>query len=167
MLACDHEGVHPDILILGKAISGGMLPVSCVLADDEIMLTIKPGEHGSTYGGNPIAAKVSMAALDVIQEEELAENAEKMGKIFRKRMKSIDSELIDIVRGKGLLNAVVIQSVNGISAWDVCVALKNNGLLAKPTHEHIIRFTPPLIINEEQINTALDVIEKTFAGLNV
>ncbi len=167
MLACDHEGVHPDILILGKAISGGMLPVSCVLADDEIMLTIKPGEHGSTYGGNPIAAKVSMAALDVIQEEELAENAEKMGKIFRKRMKSIDSELIDIVRGKGLLNAVVIQSVNGISAWDVCVALKNNGLLAKPTHEHIIRFTPPLIINEEQINTALDVIEKTIAGLNV
>lgn len=167
MLACDHEGVHPDILILGKAISGGMLPVSCVLADDEIMLTIKPGEHGSTYGGNPIAAKVAMAALDVIQEEELAENAERMGKIFRKRMKSIDSELIDIVRGKGLLNAVVIQSVNGISAWDVCVALKNNGLLAKPTHEHIIRFTPPLIINEEQINTALDVIEKTFAGLNV
>lgn len=167
MLACDHEGVHPDILILGKAISGGMLPVSCVLADDEIMLTIKPGEHGSTYGGNPIAAKVSMAALDVIQEEELAENAEKMGKIFRKRMKFIDSKLIDIVRGKGLLNAVVIQSVNGISAWDVCVALKNNGLLAKPTHEHIIRFTPPLIINEEQINTALDVIEKTFAGLNV
>ena len=167
MLACDYEGVHPDILILGKAISGGMLPVSCVLADDEIMLTIKQGEHGSTYGGNPIAAKVSMAALDVIQEEELAENAEKMGKIFRKRMKFIDSKLIDIVRGKGLLNAVVIQSVNGISAWDVCVALKNNGLLAKPTHEHIIRFTPPLIINEEQINTALDVIEKTFAGLNV
>jgi ornithine--oxo-acid transaminase len=166
MLACDHEDVRPDILILGKAISGGMLPVSCVLADNEIMLTIKPGEHGSTYGGNPIAAKVAMAALDVIQEEELAENAEKMGKIFRKRMKSIDSELIEIVRGKGLLNAVVIKSVNGISAWDVCVALKNNGLLAKPTHEHIIRFTPPLIINEEQINEALDIIEKTFAELN-
>jgi len=166
MLACDHEDVRPDILILGKAISGGMLPVSCVLADNEIMLTIKPGEHGSTYGGNPIAAKVAIAALDVIQEEELAENAEKMGKIFRKRMKSIDSELIEIVRGKGLLNAVVIKSVNGISAWDVCVALKNNGLLAKPTHEHIIRFTPPLIINEEQINEALDIIEKTFAELN-
>ncbi len=167
MLACDHENVRPDILILGKAISGGMLPVSCVLADDEIMLTIKPGEHGSTYGGNPIAAKVAIAALDVIQEEELAENAERMGKIFRKRMKSIDSELIDIVRGKGLLNAVAIKSVNGISAWDVCVALKNNGLLAKPTHEHIIRFTPPLIISEEQINEALDIIEKTFAKLSV
>lgn len=167
MLACDHEDVRPDILILGKAISGGMLPVSCVLADNEIMLTIKPGEHGSTYGGNPIAAKVAIAALDVIQEEKLAENAEKMGKIFRKRMKSIDSELIEIVRGKGLLNAVVIKPVNGISAWDVCVALKNNGLLAKPTHEHIIRFTPPLIINEEQINEAIDIIEKTFADFNV
>lgn len=167
MLACDHEGVRPDILILGKAISGGMLPVSCVLADNEIMLTIKPGEHGSTYGGNPIAAKVAIAALDVIREEELAENAEKMGKIFRKRMKSIDSELIDIVRGKGLLNAVAIKPVNGISAWDVCLALKDNGLLAKPTHEHIIRFTPPLIINEEQINEALDIIEKTFAGFSV
>jgi len=166
MLACDHEDVRPDILILGKAISGGMLPVSCVLADDEIMLTVKPGEHGSTYGGNPIAAKVAIAALDVIQTEKLAENAEKMGKIFRKRMKSIDSELIDIVRGKGLLNAVAIKPVNGISAWDVCVALKNNGLLAKPTHEHIIRFTPPLIINEVQINEALDIIEKTFAELN-
>ncbi|HNX56267.1 MAG TPA: ornithine--oxo-acid transaminase [Prolixibacteraceae bacterium] len=166
MLACDHEDVRPDILILGKAISGGMLPVSCVLADDEIMLTVKPGEHGSTYGGNPIAAKVAIAALDVIQDEKLAENAEKMGKIFRKRMKSIDSELIDIVRGKGLLNAVAIKPVNGISAWDVCVALKNNGLLAKPTHEHIIRFTPPLIINEVQINEALDIIEKTFAELN-
>jgi ornithine--oxo-acid transaminase len=166
MLACDHEDVRPDILILGKAISGGMLPVSCVLADDEIMLTVKPGEHGSTYGGNPIAAKVAIAALDVIQDEKLAENAEKMGKIFRKRMKSIDSELIDIVRGKGLLNAVAIKPVNGISAWDVCVALKNNGLLAKPTHEHIIRFTPPLIINEEQIKEALDIIEKTFAELN-
>jgi ornithine--oxo-acid transaminase len=167
MLACDHEGVRPDILILGKAISGGMLPVSCVLADNEIMLTIKPGEHGSTYGGNPIAAKVAIAALDVIREEELAENAEKMGKIFRKRMKSIDSELIDIVRGKGLLNAVAIKPVNGISAWDVCLALKDNGLLAKPTHEHIIRFTPPLIINEEQINEALDIIENTFAGFSI
>ena len=167
MLACDHESVRPDILILGKAISGGMLPVSCVLADDEIMLTIKPGEHGSTYGGNPVAAKVAMAALDVIQEEKLAENAEKMGKIFRKRMKSIDSGLIDIVRGKGLLNAVAIKPVNGVSAWDVCIALKDNGLLAKPTHEHIIRFTPPLIISEEQINEALDIIEKTFAELSV
>jgi len=166
MLACDHEDVRPDILILGKAISGGMLPVSCVLADNEIMLTIKPGEHGSTYGGNPIAAKVAIAALDVIKDENLAENAEKMGKIFRKRLKSIDSDLIEIVRGKGLLNAVVINSVNGITAWDVCIALKNNGLLAKPTHEHIIRFTPPLIINEVQLTDALDIIEKTFAELS-
>ncbi len=167
MLACDHEDVRPDILVLGKAISGGMLPVSCVLANDEIMLTIKPGEHGSTYGGNPIAARVAIAALDVIRDEKLAENAEKMGKIFRKRLKSIDSDLIEIVRGKGLLNAVVIKSVNDISAWDVCIALKNNGLLAKPTHEHIIRFTPPLIINEEQLNEALDIIEKTFIELGV
>lgn len=166
MLACDHEDVRPDILVLGKAISGGMFPVSCVLADNEIMLTIKPGEHGSTYGGNPIAAKVAIAALNVIKEENLAENAEKMGKIFRKRLKSIDSDLIEIVRGKGLLNAVVINSVNGITAWDVCIALKNNGLLAKPTHEHIIRFTPPLIINEEQLMDALDIIEKTFAELS-
>ncbi|MDP2339262.1 MAG: ornithine--oxo-acid transaminase [Bacteroidota bacterium] len=167
MLACDHEDVRPDILVLGKAISGGMLPVSCVLADDEIMLTILPGEHGSTYGGNPIAAKVAIAALEVIREENLVDNSEKMGKIFRKRLKSIDSDLIEIVRGKGLLNAVVIKPVNGITAWDVCLALKNNGLLAKPTHEHIIRFTPPLIINEDQLMNALDIIEKTFAELNV
>jgi ornithine--oxo-acid transaminase len=167
MLACDHENVRPDILVLGKAISGGMLPVSCVLADDEIMLTIKPGEHGSTYGGNPLAAKVAVAAMEVIREENLVENSEKMGKIFRKRLKSIDSELIELVRGKGLLNAVVIKPVNGITAWDVCIALKNNGLLAKPTHEHIIRFTPPLIINEEQLHEALDIIEKTFAELGV
>ncbi len=167
MLACDHEDVRPDILVLGKAISGGMLPVSCVLADNEIMLTIKPGEHGSTYGGNPLAAKVAIAAMEVIREENLAENAERLGKIFRKRLKSIDSELIEIVRGKGLLNAVVINSVNGISAWDVCIALKNNGLLAKPTHEHIIRFTPPLVITEEQLNEALDIIEKTFSDLGV
>ncbi|MGE5448311.1 MAG: ornithine--oxo-acid transaminase [Bacteroidales bacterium] len=165
MLACDHEDVKPDILILGKAISGGMLPVSCVLANDEIMLTIKPGEHGSTYGGNPIAAKVAIAAMEVIREENLAENAERLGKIFRKRLKAIDSELIEIVRGKGLLNAVVIKQVNGKSAWDVCIALKNNGLLAKPTHEHIIRFTPPLIITEDQLNEAISIIEKTFEQL--
>jgi ornithine--oxo-acid transaminase len=167
MLACDHEKVRPDILILGKAISGGMLPVSCVLADNEIMLTIKPGEHGSTYGGNPLAAKVAMAALDVIRDEKLAENAEKMGEIFRNRLRNLRSKLIETVRGKGLLNAVVIRQTNGISAWDVCVALKNNGLLAKPTHEHIIRFTPPLIINEEQLNQALAIIEKTFAEFGV
>ncbi|MDP2891225.1 MAG: ornithine--oxo-acid transaminase [Bacteroidota bacterium] len=167
MLACDHEDVRPDILILGKAISGGMFPVSCVLADDEIMLTIKPGEHGSTYGGNPIAAKVAIAAMEVIREENLAENAERLGKIFRKKLKSIDSELIEIVRGKGLLNAVVIKPVNGKSAWDVCVALKNNGLLAKPTHEHIIRFTPPLVITEEQLMEAIGIIEKTFAEIGI
>ena len=165
MLACDHENVRPDILILGKAISGGMLPVSCVLADNEIMLTIKPGEHGSTYGGNPIAAKVAIAAMEVIREENLAENSERMGKIFRKKLKAIDSELIEIVRGKGLLNAVVIKPVNGKSAWDVCLALKDNGLLAKPTHEHIIRFTPPLVITEEQLEQAIGIIEKTFAQL--
>jgi ornithine--oxo-acid transaminase len=167
MLACDHEGVRPDILVLGKAISGGMLPVSCVLADDEIMLTIKPGEHGSTYGGNPIAAKVAIAAMEVIREEKLAENAERLGEIFRKKLKAIDSELIEIVRGKGLLNAVAIKPVNGITAWNVCMALKNNGLLAKPTHEHIIRFTPPLVITEEQLSEALAIIEKTFAEFGV
>lgn len=167
MLACDHEEVRPDILILGKAISGGMLPVSCVLADDEIMLTIKPGEHGSTYGGNPVAAKVAIAAMEVLREENLADNAERLGKIFRKRLKAIDSELIEVVRGKGLLNAVVIKPVNGKSAWDVCVALKNNGLLAKPTHEHIIRFTPPLVITEEQLTEAIEIIEKTFEELGV
>lgn len=166
MLACDHEGVRPDILILGKAISGGMLPVSCVLADDEIMLTIKPGEHGSTYGGNPVAAKVAIAALEVLREEKLAENAEEMGKLFRKRLNSLDSELIEIVRGKGLLNAVAIKSTSDISAWDICIALKNNGLLAKPTHEHIIRFTPPLVITETQLSEALDIIEKTFKELD-
>jgi ornithine--oxo-acid transaminase len=167
MLACDHEDVRPDILILGKAISGGMFPVSCVLADDEIMLTIKPGEHGSTYGGNPIAAKVAIAAMEVIREENLADNAERLGKIFRKKLKSIDSELIEIVRGKGLLNAVVIKPVNGKSAWDVCVAMKNNGLLAKPTHGHIIRFTPPLVITEEQLLEAIGIIEKTFAEIGI
>ncbi len=165
MLACDHENVRPDILVLGKAVSGGMYPVSCVLADDEIMLTIKPGEHGSTYGGNPIAAKVAMAALDVLQEENLVENSAKMGELFRSEMKSIQSEMIEIVRGKGLLNAVVIKPTNGKTAWDVCLALKENGLIAKPTHEHIIRFTPPLIITEDQIMEAIGIIQKTFSEL--
>ena len=162
MLACDHEGVRPDILILGKAISGGLMPVSCVLADDEIMLTIKPGEHGSTYGGNPIAAKVSMAALQVIKDEKLEENAERLGKIFRERMKAIKSDMVEIVRGKGLLNAVVRTPKNGKTAWDVCLKLRDNGLLAKPTHEHIIRFAPPLVINEEQLIEAIGIIEKTL-----
>ena len=162
MLACDHEGVRPDILILGKAISGGLMPVSCVLADDEIMMTIKPGEHGSTYGGNPIAAKVSMAALQVIKDEKLEENAERLGKIFRERMKAIKSDMVELVRGKGLLNAVVITPKNGKTAWDVCLKLRDNGLLAKPTHEHIIRFAPPLVINEEQLIEAIGIIEKTL-----
>ena len=157
MLACDHEGVRPDVLILGKAISGGLMPVSCVLADDEIMLTIKPGEHGSTYGGNPIAAKVSMAALQVIKDEKLEENAERLGKIFRERMKAIKSDMVELVRGKGLLNAVVIAPKNGKTAWDVCLKLRDNGLLAKPTHEHIIRFAPPLVINEEQLLEAIGI----------
>ncbi|KJF43320.1 ornithine--oxo-acid transaminase [Draconibacterium sediminis] len=167
MLACDHENVRPDILVLGKALSGGIYPVSCVLADDEIMLTIKPGEHGSTYGGNPIAGKVAMAALDVIQDEKLVENAERLGKIFREEMLSIDSPLIEIVRGKGLLNAVAIKPTNGKTAWDVCLALKENGLIAKPTHEHIIRFTPPLVITEEQLMEAIEIIKTTLKEFEV
>lgn len=162
MLACDHENVHPDILVLGKALSGGVYPVSCVLADDEVMLTIKPGEHGSTYGGNPIAAKVAMEALDVLQEEKMADNAQRLGEIFRKEMRSIQSEMIEIVRGKGLLNAVAIKPTQGRTAWDVCLAMKENGLIAKPTHENIIRFTPPLVINEEQMMEAIGIIKKTF-----
>lgn len=162
LLACDHEGVRPDILILGKALSGGVFPVSAVLADDEIMLTIKPGEHGSTFGGNPIAGKVAIAALEVVKNEKLAENSEKLGVIFRDEMKSIKSEMIGLVRGKGLLNAVVVTPKNGKTAWDVCVALKENGLLAKPTHEHIIRFAPPLVINEKQLREAIAIIKKTF-----
>ena len=162
MLACDHENVRPDILVLGKALSGGMYPVSCVLADDEIMLTIKPGEHGSTYGGNPLAGKIAIAALNVIQEENLTENSERLGEIFRKEMKAINSKMIETVRGKGLLNAVAIKPVKGKSAWDVCLGMKENGLIAKPTHEHIIRFTPPLIITEEQLMEAIGIIKKTF-----
>ncbi len=161
-LCCDHEGVRPDILILGKALSGGVMPISAVLADDEIMLTIKPGEHGSTFGGNPLACKVAIAALQVLEEEKLAENAERLGKIFRDEISKIQSPLIEIVRGKGLLNAVVIKPHKGKEAWDVCVALKENGLLAKPTHQHIIRFAPPLVINEAQIREAIDIIGKTI-----
>lgn len=162
MLACDHEGVRPDILILGKALSGGVYPVSAVLADDDIMLCIKPGEHGSTFGGNPIAAKVGIAALQVIKEEKLAENAARLGELFRSELRKIKSEMIELVRGKGLLNAVVIRPKNGKTAWDVCLALRDNGLLAKPTHEHIIRFAPPLVINEEQIREAVSIIAKTM-----
>jgi ornithine--oxo-acid transaminase len=163
MLACDYELVRPDILILGKALSGGMLPVSCVLADDEIMLTIKPGEHGSTYGGNPLAASVSLAAMEVLIEEKLAENSTKMGEMFRTEMSAMKSPIIEEVRGKGLLNAIQIRPSKGKKAWDVCMAMKDNGILAKPTHEHTIRFTPPLIITEQQMKEAIDSIKKSFA----
>lgn len=162
MLACDHEGVRPDILILGKAISGGIMPVSAVLADDEIMLCIKPGEHGSTFGGNPVACKVAIAALTVIKEEKLEENAEKMGKIFREEMRSIKSDMIELVRGKGLLNAIVIRNKPGKTAWDVCLAMADKGVLAKPTHGNIIRFAPPLVINEEQLKDAISKIKEAF-----
>ena len=162
MLACDHENVRPDILVLGKAISGGTCPVSCVLADDEIMLTIKPGEHGSTYGGNPIAAKVGIAALSVLKDEHLAENSERLGKIFRDELNAFQHPMKKLVRGKGLLNAVIIEPHKGKSAWDFCLALKENGMLAKPTHEHIIRFAPPLVITEAQIRECIDIIKKTF-----
>ena len=162
LLACDHEEVRPDILILGKALSGGVYPVSVVLADDDIMLCIKPGEHGSTYGGNPVAAKVAIAALEVLKEENLAERAEELGKKFRAELRKIDSPMVELVRGKGLLNAIVIKPTNGKTAWDVCVALKENGLLAKPTHEHIIRFAPPLVITEEQLMECVDIISRTI-----
>lgn len=162
MLACDHENVHADILILGKAISGGVMPVSVVLANDDIMLCIKPGEHGSTFGGNPVASKVAVAALEVIKDENLAENAERLGKIFREELEKIDSERIELVRGKGLLNAIIIKPMAGKTAWDVCIALRDNGLLAKPTHDHIIRFAPPLVINEDQIMEAIEIIKKTI-----
>ena len=162
MLACDHEGVRPDVLILGKALGGGVFPVSAVLADDDIMLCIKPGEHGSTFGGNPIAAKVSIAALQVIKDEKLTENAEALGEVFRNRMKEIKSDMVELVRGKGLLNAVVIKPKNGKEAWDVCLKMRDNGVLAKPTHGHIIRFAPPLTITKEELLQACDIIEKSI-----
>ncbi|MFZ1291583.1 MAG: ornithine--oxo-acid transaminase [Melioribacteraceae bacterium] len=163
LLACDHENVRPDILILGKALSGGVMPVSAVLADDEIMLVIKPGEHGSTFGGNPLACKIAVTALEVVKEEKLAENAEKLGKIFREELANIHSDMIELIRGKGLLNAIIIKPKNGKEAWDVCLKMKENGLLAKPTHQHIIRFAPPLVITEEQILEAVGIIKKSLA----
>jgi ornithine--oxo-acid transaminase len=159
LLACDHENVRPDILILGKALSGGSMPVSAVLCDDEIMLTIKPGEHGSTFGGNPIAARVAIAALEVVKDENLAEKAEYLGKIFREELGKVKSEMIELVRGKGLLNAIVIRPKNGFEAWDVCVKMKEMGLLAKPTHGNIIRFAPPLVISESQLREAIEIIK--------
>jgi len=162
MLACDHENVRPDMVILGKALSGGLYPISAVLADDEIMLTIKPGQHGSTFGGNPLAAKIAVTSLQVLQDEHLAENAANMGKLFRSEMKKIRSDMIELVRGKGLLNAIVIRPRGGKEAWDVCLAMMENGILAKPTHQHIIRFAPPLVITEEQMRDALERITRSI-----
>jgi len=162
LLACDHEGVRPDILILGKALSGGVMPISAVLADDEIMLTILPGEHGSTFGGSALAGKVAIAALEVIKKENLAENADRLGKIFREELKNIKSDMIELVRGKGLLNAVVIRPKGDKTAWDVCLAMMEKGLIAKPTHTHIIRFAPPLVITENQIREAISLIKEAF-----
>lgn len=166
MLACDHENARPDILILGKALSGGILPVSAVFADNEIMMTIKPGEHGSTYGGNPLACKVAMAAMQVVLDEKLSENAERLGAILREELSNIKSDRVTLVRGKGLLNAIVIQERNGFDAWDVCMLLKDNGLLAKPTHGDIIRFAPPLVITEEQLRECAAIIRRTIEGLD-
>jgi ornithine--oxo-acid transaminase len=162
LLACDHENVRPDMLILGKALSGGVYPVSAVLADDEIMLCIKPGQHGSTFGGNPLASRVAITALEVIRDEKLAENAQRLGEIFRTELRSIKTDMIELVRGKGLLNAVAVRPKGGKTAWDVCVKMAENGLLAKPTHEHIIRFAPPLVITEEQVHEAVDIIRKSI-----
>jgi ornithine--oxo-acid transaminase len=167
LLACDYENVHPDVLILGKALSGGTIPVSAVLANDEIMLCIKPGEHGSTYGGNPLACKVGIAALSVLKEEQLSENSERLGKILLNELKKIqaeNSELIKIVRGKGLFCAMVIKERNGKTAWDVCIELMKNGLLAKPTHGDTIRFAPPLIITEEQLMECVAIVRKVVKG---
>lgn len=165
LLAVDHEQVKPDILILGKAISGGVYPVSAVLADDAVMNVIQPGQHGSTFGGNPVACAVAMAALNVVKDENLAENAEKLGNLFRSKLNDYirNSDLVKLVRGKGLLNAIVINdSEEGSTAWEICLRLKENGLLAKPTHGNIIRFAPPLVMNEEQLLDCVDIITRTL-----
>lgn len=163
MLACDHEDVHPDILILGKALSGGVMPVSVVLADDEIMLTIKPGEHGSTYGGNPLACKVSIAALQVLKDEHMAENAAAQGEYLREKLRGLNHPNIALVRGKGLLNAIVIKHDKKDAAYDLCLKMMENGLLAKPTHGDKIRFAPPLVITKEQIDECVAIIERSLA----
>ncbi len=162
LICCEHDNVRPDILILGKALSGGVLPVSACLADDEVMLTIKPGEHGSTFGGFPLAAKVAVAALEVVKDEKLSEKAEALGKIFRDEMAKFDSPFIELVRGRGLLNAIVIKPHNGKEAWDICVKMAENGVLAKPTHQHIIRFAPPLVITEQELREAIEIIKKSI-----
>jgi ornithine--oxo-acid transaminase len=165
MLACDHENVRPDILMLGKALSGGVLPVSAVLADDPIMLNIHPGEHGSTYGGNPLACAVAITALTVLKEEHMTENAAAMGELLREGLSNIKSPYIKTVRGKGLLNAIVIEHTDPEASWEVCLKLKENGLLAKPTHGDNIRFAPPLVINKEQIAECVDIIERSLAAI--
>ncbi len=166
MLACDHENVRPDILILGKALSGGMLPVSAVLADDEIMLTIKPGEHGSTYGGNPLACKVAMVALQILKDENMAENASALGELLRAELAALQSKHISIIRGKGLLNAIIIKHANPNAAWDLCMQMKENGLLAKPTHGDRIRFAPPLVITKKQIVECVEIIGESLSILD-
>lgn len=166
MLACDAENVRPDVLILGKALSGGVLPVSAVLADDEIMLTINPGEHGSTYGGNPLGCKVAIAALNVLKDEKLCENSERLGKILRTELNKIKSKRITLVRGKGLFNAIVIEPKDGISAWNVCLRMMENGLLAKPTHNNIIRFAPPLTITEAQLMDCARIIRESILSFD-
>lgn len=165
LLCCDHESVRPEILILGKALSGGTMPVSAVLADDEIMLTIKPGEHGSTYGGNPLAARIAIVSLEVLKEERLAENAEILGSLFREELKKLNSPHLEMIRGKGLLNAIVIKDKSEDAAWRLCLELKKNGLLAKPTHGDKIRFAPPLVISKEQIVDSIGIIEKSLIVL--
>ena len=162
MLCSQHDGIRPDIVILGKALGGGVLPVSACLADDDIMLNVKPGEHGSTFGGFPLAARVAVEALKVVKDEKLVQNAEKMGKIFREEIEKIHSPFIVQVRGRGLLNAIVTKPVEGKTAWDICLKLRDNGLLAKPTHDHIIRFAPPLCITKEELLEAIAIIKKTF-----
>lgn len=166
MLACDHEDVKPDMLILGKALSGGMYPVSAVLANDDIMMCIKPGQHGSTYGGNPLGCKIAMTAMNVVTDEKLAENSETLGELLRAELRAIKSDRISIVRGKGLLNAIVIKEKDGITAWEVCLKLAENGLLAKPTHGDIIRFAPPLVITKDQIMECAAIIKKTLESFN-
>ena len=159
-LACDWEDVKPDVLILGKALSGGMYPVSAVLSSDEVMLTIKPGQHGSTYGGNPLACRVAMEAIQILEDEKLAENADALGEILRGELGALvkETELVENIRGKGLMNAMVIQDDKSVTAMDVCLALKDAGLLAKPTHGNIIRFAPPLVIDSNQMTECLDII---------
>ena len=166
MLACDHENVKPDILILGKALSGGVLPVSAVLADDEIMMTIKPGEHGSTYGGNPLACAVAIESLKVLKEENMVNNAAEMGNLFREELQKLNSRFISVIRGKGLLNAIVIDHINKDAAWELCIELKENGLIAKPTHGDKIRFAPPLLITKQQILECVDIINDSLKCLD-